>query len=288
MKYSVQFFGLPSDQYLPLTVRAEELGFSGLWLADHVVTPREYTKDYPYAASGDPGYQATTPLTDVAVTLGYLAGRTSKITLGSGVFVLPMRNPFHVARSFAALQNLSAGRLLLGIGTGWMREEFDAVGEDFATRGARTDEALQILRLLWSGSEVSFEGKHYSFPPLHFAGAPSSPIPFVFGGHSPVALRRAARWGSGWFGPNLDLESSLELIKLVDDARVTAKRDHEVFTHYVRLVGDLTMANVDRYATAGVQHLVFSPFNRPGIGARLGDRLEALEEVAADLQIGSH
>jgi len=286
VKFSVQFFGLPTHEYLPLTVRAEELGFDTVWLADHVVTPLEYTKNYPYNAAGDPGYRPETPLTDVAVTLGYLASRTTRIGLGSGVFVLPLRNPFHVARSFASLQNLSGGRAVLGIGTGWMREEFEAVGEPFAERGARTDEMLDVLSLLWSGNEVDHRGRYYSFDRVHFAGAPEVPIPLVFGGHSPAALRRAARRGSGWFGPNLDLPQSLALTSVIDAER-RRLGIRQPFTHHLRLVGDLVPATVQRYADAGIEHVVFSPFTRPGVEPSLEGRLRALAEVAGDLGVGT-
>lgn len=285
MKFSVQFFGLDPQEYLPLTIRAEQLGFDTVWLADHVVTPLEYDKNYPYNAAGDPGYRPQTPLTDVAVTLAFLAARTEKIRLGSGVFVLPMRNPFHVARTFAALQNLSGGRTILGIGAGWMREEFEAVGEQFSGRGARTDEMLDVLDLLWSGEPVSHHGRFFSFGPLHFAGAPTRPVPYVFGGHSPAALRRAARRGSGWFGPNVDLATSLQLTAAIDRERERAGRQDHPFTHYLRLFGELDPTTVRRYADAGAAHLVFSPFTRTGIEPTPAGRLAALEQVADDLGV---
>lgn len=283
MKFSIQLFGLQSEEYLPLVMRAEELGFECVWLADHVVTPLEFAKKYPYAESGDPGYRPETPLTDVAVTLGYLAARTTRIRLGTGVFVLPLRNPFHVARSFAALQNLSGGRVVLGIATGWMAEEFRAIGVEFADRGARTDEMLDVLALLWSGEPVQFHGRYFDFDLLHFAGAPTVPIPLVFGGHAAPALRRAARRGSGWFGPNIDLDASLALTRRIDELRLRYGRDGEPFTHYVRLYGPATPAEVERYAAVGYEHLVLSPFNRLPRTATLADRLGALDAARAAL-----
>lgn len=285
VQFSVQFFGLDHDEYLPLTVHAEQVGFHSVWLADHVVTPLSYEKRYPYNAAGDPGYRQETPLTDVAVTLGFLAGRTDRIRLAAGVLVLPLRNPFHVARSFAALQNLSGGRAVLGIGAGWMSEEFAAVGESFHDRGARLEEMLDVLDLLWSGEPVEYHGEHVDFGAVHFAGAPREPIPYVFGGHSPAALRRAARRGSGWFGPNVDLSTSLASMCVIDAERERLGRVDRPFTHHVRLVGGLTAATVDRYAGAGIDHLVISPFTRPDIEPTLAGRMAALERAAADLGI---
>ncbi len=279
----MQLFGLSAEEYLPLVVRAEQLGFEAVWLADHVVTPMEFDKVYPYNASGDPGFRPETPLIDVAVTLGYLAARTTRIRLGTGVFVLPMRNPFHVARSWAALQNLSRGRVVLGVASGWMREEFEAVGESFPDRGARTDEMLDVLALLWSGEPVEFHGKHFDFGPVHFAGAPRTPVPLVFGGHADPALRRAARRGGGWFGPNLDLDGSLALTRRLDALRAEAGRGGEPFDHYVRLFGDLSPDTVRRYEDCGYEHLVFSPFNRLPRTATLDDKLAALDGVVESL-----
>lgn len=283
MRFSMQLFGLETAEYLPLTERAEQLGFEAIWVADHVVTPMQFELNYPYNAAGDPGFRQETPLVDVAVTLGYLAARTSTIMLGTGVFVLPMRNPFHVARSWAALQNLSDGRAVLGLATGWMGEEFDVVGVDFADRGPRTDEMLEVMRLLWTGQPVEYHGRFFDFAPVHFAGAPRQPIPFVFGGHAAPALRRAAAHGSGWFGPNLDLTQTHDLTARIDALRADAGRADEPFAHYVRLVGDLTVANVHRYEDAGYEHLVFAPFNRLPADASLARKLGALEEVAAAL-----
>lgn len=279
MKISMQLFGLAAADFLPLVERAEQLGFECVWLADHVVTPLTFEKKYPYAPSGDPGFKPETPLTDVAVTLGYLAARTTTIRLGTGVFVLPMRNPFHVARSWAALQNLSGGRAVFGVATGWMREEFDAVGVDFVDRGRRADEMLDVLALLWSGEPVEFHGTHFDFGPVHFAGAPTEPIPLVFGGHAGPALRRAASRGSGWFGPNLDLAGSQALTRRIDRLRAELGRDHEPFAHYVRLHGDIGPGTLRAYEDAGYEHLVFSPFNRLPADATTSDRLAALERA---------
>jgi probable F420-dependent oxidoreductase len=279
MKFSMQLFGLSAEEYLPLVERAEQLGFECVWLADHVVTPIAFEKKYPYAASGDPGFRPETPLTDVAVTLGYLAARTTRIRLGTGVFVLPMRNPFHVARSWAALQNLSDGRAVLGVATGWMEEEFRAVGMDFIDRGARADEMLDVLALLWSGEPVEYHGKHFDFDAVHFAGAPTQPVPLVFGGHAGPALRRAATRGAGWFGPNIDLAGSLALTSRIDRLRAEAGRRAEPFDHYVRLFGNISPAAIRRYQDVGYEHLVFSPFTRLPRTATLADKMEALERA---------
>lgn len=276
MRFSLQLFALAPEEYLQLVRHAEHLGFTTVWLADHVITPLEYAKRYPYNNSGDPGYRPEAPLADVAVTLGFLAAQTTHIRLGTGVFVLPLRNIFHVARSWATLQHLSGGRAVLGVGVGWMAEEFDAIGERFVDRGPRMDEMLQVLALLWSGETVSFEGAFHRFPELVFGGAPAEPIPLVFGGHARAALRRAARHGSGWFGPNVDLDESVRYRRLIEVLRAEEGRSHTPFDYHVRLVGDITSANARRYMDAGFEDLVFSPFGRLPPSATARDRLDAL------------
>ena len=284
MGLSIQLFGLPADQYAPIVERADALGFDAVWLADHVITPVTFARKYPYRESGDPGFRPETPLADVAVTLGYLAARTSRIKLGTGVLILPLRNPFIVAQAWASLQNLSGGRAILGIGSGWMAEEFAALGEDFATRGGRLDEMLDVLSLLWSGAEVTYEGRFFRFPPVRFGDPPQWEIPIVVGGHSAAALRRAAHRATGWFSPNVDLTTVRRMVADIDQARERAGREQVPFTHYVRLFGDVTAANAAAYHDAGLRDLVFSPFTRLPAGATLGDRLGALDDVADVLQ----
>ncbi|WP_182524321.1 TIGR03619 family F420-dependent LLM class oxidoreductase [Nocardioides dongkuii] len=281
---SLQMFGLPLADYLPVAQLADSLGFETLWLSDHVVTPADYAKLYPYSGDGDPGYRQDTPLADVAVTLAHLAAGTTRIKLGVGVMVLPLRNVFHVARSWATLQELSGGRAVLGVGAGWMREEFDVLGLDFAVRGELLDEQLEVLDLLWSGRPASYAGRHHRFAEVYPSGSPSSPIPVVVGGHGPAALRRAAR-SSGWLGPAVPLEESVRLVSRLTELRTAAGLGDRPFRSYVRLVGEVSPATVRRYADAGFEDLVASPFGGAGRDLPLPERLRALEELAAEVEI---
>ncbi|MFY1699761.1 TIGR03619 family F420-dependent LLM class oxidoreductase [Solwaraspora sp. WMMA2101] len=283
MRVDVQLFGLPATEYAPLVVHAERLGFDTVWLADHVITPARYAPTYPYRSSGDPGIRPDTPLSDVTVTLGHLAARTSRIRLGTGVLIAPLRDPFHLARAWASLQQLSAGRAVLGLGVGWMAEEFAALGVDFGTRGARTDEMLRILDLLWSGEPVAHQGRFFDFPTVHFGPSPQPPVPVVVGGHSPAALRRAARHGAGWFGPDVDLATSARLCGQLAQLREQVGRADDDFTCHVRLHGAISVATVRAYRDAGLDHLVVAPFTRLPPAATRADRLAALDSVAERL-----
>lgn len=175
------------QELVRLAVAAEELGYTTAWLPDHLLPPVEY---------GDTGYGG---VYEPLITLSYLAARTSTTRLGTSVLVLPMRNPFVVAKQVATLDRLSAERVTLGVGIGWDRTEFAAVGADFGTRGSRTDEAITLLRQLFRGG-TSFSGKYYGFEAGVFEPRPRWDIPIMVGGMSDPALRRAATLADEWQG----------------------------------------------------------------------------------------
>jgi probable F420-dependent oxidoreductase len=249
-------FGFPAAHYAAAARAAEVEGFDTIWLAEHLVTPTEFDKVYPYNETGDPGFRGDTPLADVWVTIGHIAGLTSRIQLGTGIYVLPLRNPFVAAKAIATAQELSEGRVLLGIGTGWMKEEFDAVGELFDGRGSRTDEMIEVLRKLWTGKPVSHSGRWYSFSEVQMSPAPPSLPHIVVGGVSRPALERAARVAGAWYGPSCTLEESAgyrkEILRLMD----AAGRDTTGFEFYARLNDAITEESMSRAASLGFEHLV--------------------------------
>lgn len=192
---------------------AEELGFGGVWTVDHVAPVRDASSMYdlgpqPRAISGEEFARNIAPLFDCITTMTYVAAVTSRIHIGSAVLVLPLRNPIYNARQLASLDVLSGGRLLLGVGAGWLAEEAEAMGMPWDQRGARTDEHIEVLRAHWrsSGTFVSHEGPYYSFPELNPEPRPTGPLPILVGGHSTAAKRRAARLGDGWISHRLPPE----------------------------------------------------------------------------------
>ncbi len=252
MRLSLTVFGLPIRHYAPVAAEAEAAGYDAVWLADHLVTPTIRSSPYPYAADGDPGYGPATPIADVWVNAGSIASVTTRLRIGTGVYILPLRPVLATARAAATVQALSAGRLLFGIGTGWLRDEFDAVGTDFETRGRRTDEAIDVLRRLWTGAPTVADGAEVRFAELQVSPAADPPIPVVVGGTAPAALRRAARRGDGWYGPACTLAESAAARDRIEAERVE-RRD---FTYYVRLTGPPEPATVARYADAGFDDVV--------------------------------
>lgn len=186
---------------------AAELGYHSLWLTDHVVLPETVEAHYPYRSHGRWDYAPDTPWLDPLLSLAWAAAHTPGLKIGTSVLVLPIRNPVLLAKQLSSLDYLTGGRLILGVGAGWMAEEFDIIGESFANRGARAAEMVTLMRRYWSGESVAFEGKYYQAAPARMYPRPVQPhIPVVWGGHSDAALRRVARHGDGWHPTQISLD----------------------------------------------------------------------------------
>ena len=185
---------------------ADRAGFATLWSGEHVVMVDESASRYPYSDDGRISVPAAADWIDPLIGLSFVAAATSTIGIGTGVLLLPEHNPVLVAKQAATLDTLSGGRLTLGIGVGWSREEFDALGIPFERRGARTNEYVEAIRTLWRDDVASFDGEFVHFDSVRVNPKPvhDRRIPIVVGGNSDAALRRVATWGDGWYGFNLD------------------------------------------------------------------------------------
>jgi probable F420-dependent oxidoreductase len=195
---------------------AEESGIHALAISDHVVHPADITSRYPYTADGGRHWDARTPWPDPWVTIGALAAVTTRLRFFTNVYILPARNPFIVAKAVSTAAVLSGDRVALGIGVGWMKEEFDLLGQAFEGRGRRTDETIEILRLLWSGRAVEYHGACFSFPATSMSPVPRAPISIYGGGLSKAAFRRAARSLDGWIAV---IHSTSELAAMIAELR---------------------------------------------------------------------
>ena len=201
MKFGISLSGLGARHYPEVAAIAEENGFDSLWIPEHLVFPVEMPPEYSYTADGYPPMNSKLPTFDPWVVLGAVASRTSTIRLATGVYILPLRHPIKVARSVVTLDRMSGGRVVLGIGVGWLSDEFEIVGEDFHNRGKRTDEMIELMRRLFSDETIQHHGDYYDIPPIYFEPKPikrAEGVPVVVGGTSPGALRRAGRLGDGW------------------------------------------------------------------------------------------
>jgi probable F420-dependent oxidoreductase len=243
---------------------ADENGFESIWTVEHVVYPDDYQSTYPYSADGRMPAVRSTPIPDPLIWLAYIASVTSRIRLATGILILPERNPVVLAKELATLDHLSGGRVELGIGVGWLREEFDALGIPWERRGARTDEYIEAMRALWASDGASFDGEFASF-----SGVSSNPKPpngavrIVVGGHTRAAAERAGRLGDGLFPAH---GSPKELADLLDIARQTAAasgRDPGALELTTGAPGNLSQdpaAVVEELASVGVSRIVVPAF----------------------------
>ncbi len=220
MKFSLHFanvtFPDPVDAK-HLATAAEAAGFESLIVVEHVVWPTSYASTYPYAATGRLPGGPETNMPDPLIWLAYVGAVTTRIRLLTGVLVLPQRNPVVLAKQVASLDYLTGGRLSLGIGVGWLAEEFEAIGVPFAARGARADEHIQAMRALWAADDASFQGEFVNFTGMSCNPKPvNGAVPIVIGGHSRAAAIRAGRLGDGFFpatGAQVDIAPLIELMR---------------------------------------------------------------------------
>lgn len=244
------------------TCKAEELGFESVWIGEHVVVPIHPRTPYPYGA---PKFKPDTAFLEPFVALGHLAAATEKIRLGTGICILPIRNPFLTARAITTVDNLSKGRADLGVGTGSIEHEFDLMGADYASRGPRMDEFLDILELLWREETPTYEGKYYRFDAVGFQPKPVQKpgVPVHVGGFSMPALRRAAARGDGWYGGGDSPEQAGDRIRTIDRLRKEFGRDSERFEHTVMVWVPPDRDTIRAYAAAGADRIIVTPFNIP-------------------------
>ncbi|HEX4376786.1 MAG TPA: LLM class F420-dependent oxidoreductase [Steroidobacteraceae bacterium] len=253
---------------------AEHAGFSHYWLPEHVVQFASYPQSvYPYAAGSgqelpqqDPDAPLqfaddTNPLTDPRnalvdpiVGMSWLAAATSRIEVGTNILILPQRNPVLLAKALATLDSFSNGRVLLGVGVGWAKEESDAVGAEFATRGKRCDEAIQVMRALWTQEAASHAGQQYSFRDAYSFPKPARPggIPVLIGGESPAALKRVAQLGDGWLPYNLPVADAKARIAALREMTKREGRDPQRLRIIKIVYSSASADDLRRYRDAGV------------------------------------
>ncbi len=221
---------LESGQYAAEFARlAERAGFESVWVVEHVVMAREYRSVYPYDPSGRSPFTAEVVQPDPLLWLSYVAAHTTTIRLATGVLILPQRNPLILAKELATLDRLSGGRMMLGVGVGWVREEAEALGTDFTNRGRRADEYIAVMRRLWQEPAASFAGEFVRFDGMVCEPKPTHPqgVPIIVGGHSPAAARRAGRLGDGFFPLGVTPVRMNELRDQMCRAAAAAGRDPE-------------------------------------------------------------
>ncbi|WP_431267045.1 LLM class F420-dependent oxidoreductase [Dankookia sp. P2] len=247
---------------------AEAAGFDSVFAVDHVVLPDAYDSTYPYAAGGRlPGDQFSA-MPDPLIWMAFAAAATTRLRLMTGVIILPLRNPLVLAKQVATLDHMSGGRIELGIGVGWLREEFDALGVPFAARGRRADDYIAAMRALWRDESASFAGEFVRFHGVSCSPRPvAGAVPIIVGGHSEAAARRAGRLGDGFF-PSIGAQvDTMPLLEVARRAAAAAGRDPDAIEMLGDCPGALPGSGEDPLAAVEVRrkqgiHRVVLPVNR--------------------------
>jgi probable F420-dependent oxidoreductase len=262
VKFGIGLGALHPGFFVEATLEAERLGYESAWLPEHLVFPVDMAGS-PFPGADHPPVPPSTPVFDAFAYLSFLAGRTRRIRLGTHVYLLGLRHPFVAARAVQTLDVVSEGRAEVGVGAGWLRQEWQAAGLDPGSRGRRLDEALAVCKRLWTEPEVSHEGEFFRFEPVMFEPKPVQQPhpPLHVGGESPAALRRAARLGDGWLGLDHSPESAARKVEQLDALR----REHgRADLPFAVIVGAAPRDRdeVKRFEDAGVTRIISTPWHR--------------------------
>ncbi|MEQ8857929.1 MAG: LLM class F420-dependent oxidoreductase [Pseudomonadales bacterium] len=281
--------GIDGDAALEICRRAEAVGFESVWGGEHVVLPDSIASKYPYTEDGKIPAEPDTPIPDPLIWLAYVAAAAPKVRLGTCILIVPQRNPLVLAKELATLDRLSGGRVELGLGVGWLKEEFDALGVEWARRGARNDEYVAAMRALWAAPHAEFHGDFVDFDPATCSPRPvNGNIPVLVGGDTDAAIRRAVKIADGYFpgeGDNARLAALLERLR---GACTEAGRDPdsiEINAMFGAQFAD-PVAGVEQMAALGVGRIMVPAFFFAGDGGL--DRLSEFGEkvVGAARQAG--
>ena len=235
-----------------VAIQAESIGFESLWTAEHVVLPDPREAPSP----ADP----ETPFLHPSTLLAYIASVTKTIKLGTGITLIAQRNPVVLAKEMGSLDIISSGRLLLGVGAGYLHQEFSALGIDFSSRGARTDEAIEVMRALWTQAKPEYQGQFIRFENIQAQPRPTRPAgpPVIIGGMSPAALRRTVTHGNGWYGFALDTDTTKKVLENLEIAKSRYERDPGLGEISISVTPPAkpTKTMMDEYAALGVDRFI--------------------------------
>ena len=287
MRYWQNLNDEQTENLVPLAQACEELGFEGVFLADHVVGHRKTTSQYPYSYyEGAADFVAQTEFPEPLSAICAMAAATSTLRFSTSIYIAPLRHPILLAKQLATASVLSNGRVSLGAGVGWLREEFVALGEDFGTRGGRLDEMIEVMRKLWSGEMVEHHGEFYDFDALKMLPAPREPVPILCGGLHRRVLERAGRLCDGWISPGNSTAEFESIRDSVDAVRASEGRADSPFEYIVSasIPGELEWYRSLGDARIGIQnHPVTFALGRE---ASLYERIDALAAYAESAGVG--
>jgi len=269
------------DQLVDFAQLAEAVGFDGVTTGDHFVTPEKIASPYPYTKDQVPWVRAEDAAPDPLILTAALAQVTEKLRFMVTVYILPMREPISAAKAIASAAVLSNNRLVLGVGVGWMREEFEVTGFDFAQRGRRCDEQLGVVQTLLRGGMVEHSGEFYAFPRVQMCPVPTAPVPVLIGGHSEPAFRRAARH-AGWLGAHYDVKQIPPLVRRFREAVDLFGRANEPHQIVVALNDLSSLDQLFLLDEIGVTAVINMPLTFRGHPASSLDQKRASMELFAE------
>jgi len=258
MKFYVSCAFLKTSEVVEIARAADDLGYEGLGIPDHVVNLETLATRYPYTENGERRWQPFTDWPDPWVLVGALAQATERLKFLTTVYIPAMRDPYSAAKAIGTAAYLADGRVELGIGVGWCEEEFTLMGQQFAKRGKRTDEMIELMRALWQPGWTEFDGEFYQTPRLEMTPTPP-PIPIYSGGLSDIALRRAARL-DGWIGDLITLDQAIERVDKVRALRAEKGLSMDGFRVVTPLADAFTAEHYERAAAAGIDGIITMPW----------------------------
>lgn len=284
MEFSLALPMLPPSHFLPLAQAAEAAGFASIAVPESVFFPEEVSADYPYTADGGRFWAPETPFLDPFVAIPAMAAVTDHIRFFTNVLKLGIRDPLLVAKTVSSIAALADGRLGLGVGLSWIPEEFEWLGKEMRTRGARTNEAIEIIRLVCTGEFVEYHGKHYDFGRLMVRPVGTQPIPIYVGGLSEPGLTRAARLGDGWISVANTTAEIREVLPRLEELRAEYGRADEPFAIKALCTDVFDRAGFEGMAEMGVTEAMVCPwYYRPGDTDSLDHQLESVAWFGEDV-----
>ena len=265
----------------------EDLGYESLWTFEHVIIPEKYESIYPYNPKGKIALSGQESFVDPLVAISFLAAATQKLRFGTGVNILSQSNPLYLAKQVSSIDHLSGGRLSLGVGVGWLEEEFKALGVPFSRRGARADEYLDGMRSVWSGEVTNIDGEFLSWKGFRMLPTPAQrnpgtgrpTVPIIIGGTSKAAVRRAVKRGDGWYVIHRDLEHFRELMtKLRSECEIQERNINDLEITAYWNFGREGLEGARAYEEEGVHRLMINT-----AALRMGDPMTAAKRFAEEV-----
>jgi len=286
MRFYVSCAFLKTSEVIEIAKAADDLGYEGLGIPDHVVNLETLATPYPYTDDGERRWQPFTDWPDPWVLVGALAQATERLKFLTTVYIPAMRDPYSAAKAIGTAAYLAEGRVELGIGVGWCEEEFTLMGQQFAKRGKRTDEMIELMRALWQPGWTEFDGEFYQTPRLEMTPTPP-PIPIYSGGLSDIALRRAAGL-DGWIGDLITLDQAIERVEKVRALRAEKGLGMDGYTVVTPLADAFTAEHYERAAAAGIDGIITMPwvfYCAPD--ASVSDKIDGMRRFRKDLGLGN-